>query len=108
MLNKSGNLTTANSAFPALATNPCPAEVHGNVTATDQATTPHTYLLNAMEILGDEIGNDNGLCESNEACIYAPNIGAYQGEGDYTTKSCVFQNGTVTGVQMYAYPINGQ
>ncbi len=108
ILNKSGNLTAANSAFPNIATDPCPAEVHGNNTATDQATTPHTYLLNAMEIIGDEIGNDNGLCESNEACIYAPNIGAYQGEGDYTTKTCAFQNGTVTGVQLYAYPTNGQ
>jgi hypothetical protein len=108
VLNKSGNLSTTNSAFPTLSTDPCPAEVHGNITATDQLTTPNTYLLNAMEIIGDEIGDDNGLCESNEACIYAPNIGAYQGSGDYTTKSCVFQNGTVTGVKMYAYPTNGE
>ena len=108
ILNKSGNLATTNSAFPVLAGDPCPAEVNGSATATDQAVTPHTYLLNAMEIIGDELGNDNGLCESGEACIYAPNIGAYQGDGDYTTRTCVFQNGTVTGVQMYAYPSNAQ
>ncbi len=107
ILNKSGNLSTTNASFPALSTDPCPAEVHGNMTATDQATTPNTYLLNAMEIIGDEIGDDNGLCESNETCIYTPNIGAYQGEGDYTTKTCSFQNGTVTGVTIFAYPNNG-
>ena len=29
-----------------------------------------------MEIIGDFIGDDDGLCESNEDCIYAPNWGA--------------------------------
>ena len=108
ILNKSGNLSSTNAAFPTLSTDLCPAEVHGNITATDQLSTPNTYLLNAMEIIGDEIGDDNGLCETNETCIYAPNIGAYQGSGDYSTKTCVFQNGIVTGVQMYAYPVNGE
>jgi hypothetical protein len=41
-----------------------------------------TYLKYARELLYDEIGNDNGLCESNEACLTSPNIGAYQGRGD--------------------------
>jgi hypothetical protein len=40
-----------------------------------------TFLINAFEIDSNGIGNDNGLCKSNEHCIYAPNIGAYQGEG---------------------------
>jgi hypothetical protein len=57
----------------------------------------------------DEIGDDDGLCESNEACIYSPNFGVYQGHGDYLVGgTCTFQNGTVTGVQMYAYPNNGR
>ncbi len=84
----------------------CPAWLSGNLTLTDLAST-HTFLKNAYEVDGDLQGNDNGLCESGEVCIAAPNFGAYQGHGDYTSKSCVFQNGIVTGVTMYAYPSNG-
>jgi hypothetical protein len=31
-----------------------------------------TFLRNAIEIDGDGVGNDNGLCEASEDCIYAP------------------------------------
>jgi hypothetical protein len=95
-----------NGAFVAGAT--CPASVSG-ADATKQVTdgAGHTYLLNAVEIIGDGIGNENGLCESDEACIYAPNLGAYQGEGDYTSQTCTFADGTLSGVTMYAYPTNG-
>jgi hypothetical protein len=68
------------------------------------------FLKKAMEITMDNIGDDDGLCESNETCIYTPNVGAYQGEGDYTTQSCTFTNGGaggVTGVTMKGYPTNG-
>ena len=106
--NKSNNGSISNTAFVAGAT--CPAAVHGNYTLTDQQLPPHTYLVNAQEIMNDPIrnpsGNNNGLCESGEACIYSPNFGAYQGEGTLIGP-CTFQNGTVTGVTMYAYSING-
>ena len=36
-----------------------------------------TVLRNAIEIIGDGIGDDDGLCGTNESCIYTPNIGAY-------------------------------
>ena len=66
------------------------------------------FLINAFEIVLDSIGDDDGLCESNEACIYMPNYGAYQGEGDYESQgTCQFQDGTISGVSMYAYPTNG-
>lgn len=107
VLNKSGNLSTANDAFPTVSTDNCPSQVHGNDVIVDQRTSVQTFLRNATEILGDVIGDDDGLCESSEACIYTPNIGAYQGHGDFTTRTCAFQNGTVTGVTMYAYPNNG-
>lgn len=104
--NTSGDGSSQNTAFVAGAT--CPNAVHGNRTVTDQMTTPNTFLINAFEIIDDSIGDDDGFCESNEACIYSPNYGAYQGEGDYSAAgTCTFQNGTVTGVQMYAYPVNG-
>lgn len=107
VLNKSGNLSTANDAFPTVSTDNCPSQVHGNDVIVDQRTSAQTFLRNATEILGDVIGDDDGLCESNEACIYAPNIGAYQGHGDFTSRTCTFQDGTVTGVTMYSYPSNG-
>lgn len=107
ILNKSGDLATANDAFPTVATDTCPSEVHGNVVVSNQSSTPETYLRNAFEIIGDEIGDDDSLCETNEECVYTPNVGAYQGHGDFYTRSCAFQNGTVTGVIMYSYPNNG-
>lgn len=107
VLNKSGDLTNPNSVFPLIETDPCPSEVHGNKALTNQHTVVNTYLQHAFEIIGDEIGNDNGLCESSESCIYSPNPGAYQGHGDYRSKTCAFQNGTISNVKMYAYPNNG-
>ena len=45
-----------------------------------------TYLPSAVEISDDGVGNDNGLCEAGEYCLFTPNIGAYQGKG---ASSCV-------------------
>ncbi len=104
--NKSGDGLTANAAFTAGTA--CPTAIHGNKAISDSQPTPHTFLINAFEIYGDGVGNDNTLCESNEDCLYSPNFGAYQGEGDYKSNgTCTFQDGTVSGVTMYAYPING-
>lgn len=104
--NTIGNGLAQNPPFVAGAA--CPAPVHGNQVMTDNQTVPNTFLLAAFEIVEDSVGDDDGLCESNEACIYAPNFGAYQGEGDYLAAgSCTFANGAVSGVTMYAYPTNG-
>ncbi|MCB0361209.1 MAG: hypothetical protein KDD35_00715 [Bdellovibrionales bacterium] len=103
--NRTGDGANANSPFVNGGT--CPSEVDGNRVETNQSSTPETYLLNAIEIAFDDYGDDDGLCESNESCLYAPNFGAYQGHGDYSTNSCIFQDGLVSGVKMFAYPING-
>lgn len=101
--NITGDGTTQNEAFVPGST--CPSAAHGNKAVTNQESSAKTYLLNAYEIIGDEVGNDNLLCESNEACVYMPNIGSDQGSGDYYSNgTCNFQNGTVTGVLLYAYP----
>ena len=72
--------------------------------------SPAGYLANALEIsgpsqLGYGPGNHDGLCESGEHCLYAPNFGAYQGEGDLGT--CELGGSAVTGVTMYGYASNG-
>lgn len=66
-----------------------------------------TFLRNAVEILDDGIGNENGLCESNETCIYTPNIGSYQGHGSLISAGD-FTDGTITGVTLMQYETNGR
>lgn len=84
---------------------PCPASVHGDVVTTDYQTTPNIYLTNAQEILSDSLGDNDGLCESSEACVFSPHIGAFQGKGHYTLQStCHFQNGMVSDVILYGHP----
>ena len=64
-------------------------------------------LRNAVEIIGDGYGNENGLCESNERCLHTPNIGAYQGHGNLISAG-TFTNGTLTGITLYKYATNGR
>ena len=76
---------------------------------TDQKPAPNTYLTNAIEVVGDYVGDEDGLCESNENCVYTPNVGAYQGHGDIGNLDyCDFQNGTLSNIFMLAHPLNGQ
>jgi hypothetical protein len=105
-LNTSYSGVSSNDAF--VAGQQCPTAVNGNETLTDFQTVPNTFLKHAMEIIFDDIGDDDGLCESDESCIYTPNYGSYQGEGDYIQNGrCNFTDGTVSNVSMFAYPLNG-
>ena len=82
----------------------CPASVDGDQVWPER----NGALVNAIEILGDGIGDDDIACESNEACLYLPNFGAYQGSGDYRGQRCNFVDGyDVENVIMYGYPVNG-
>ena len=36
-------------------------------------------LVHAIELMDDGVGNDDGLCESGEDCLYTPNLGSYAG-----------------------------
>jgi parallel beta-helix repeat protein len=66
-----------------------------------------TFLRNAMEIAADGIGNDNGLCESGEACQFTPNIGSYQGSGGLVSAG-TFTNGSLAGITLMKYATNGE
>ncbi|MFV8258201.1 Calx-beta domain-containing protein [Bdellovibrio bacteriovorus] len=100
------NGNSANSSFVNGAL--CPAGLDpASWTITDQRTSPTTFLINAYEEVFDDVGNNNGLCEANEACTYAPNFGAYQGHGDYRTLSCTMPAGAFQANTIYAYPTNG-
>jgi len=92
----------------------CPVSINPNIASnvvTDLQTSPHTFLLSAVEVMDPTLnpnGNFNGLCEAGEVCIYTPNLGSYQGEGNYTTNTCNFISGSGFGsTTIYAYPTNG-
>jgi hypothetical protein len=100
--NTSGDGRNPNTAFVDGA--PCPDAVDGDRVLGDRQN--QTYLINATEMYEDGVGDDDGLCESGEACIYSPNFGAYQGEGSLDA-TCIFADGAVQDVTMYAYAQNG-
>lgn len=95
---------SGNASNPTFTTGTCVAGTNGDLTLTANGMT---FMKNAIEIEGDGYGNDNTLCESAERCIYAPNIGAYQGEGDYTAGGSCITTGTVVGAKIYQYPTTG-
>ncbi len=76
-----------------------------------------TYLENTIEVLNDSVGNDNGLCESGETCIFNPNRGAYPGHGNLVSASTAVTNtpscsnigtgGTIENVTLLKYDTNG-
>ena len=76
------------------------------ITHTWSGASTVTYLRNASEIMGDAIGNDNGLCEMNETCLFTPNIGSYQGHGPLQSAGS-FTDGTLSGVTLMEYGTNG-
>jgi hypothetical protein len=79
---------------------PCPAPLSGD------RTVQNRFLSHALELRGDGRGDDDGLCETGEACLYAPNTGAYQGESALA-KGCVFQDGAISGVEIHWHTQNG-
>jgi len=54
-------------------------------------------VRNANEILGDDLGDDDGRCEAGEACVYMPHLGAYQGQGPLTSACSLQTGGPLTG-----------
>jgi hypothetical protein len=65
-----------------------------------------TFLRHSIEILGDGLGNENGLCESNETCLFTPNFGSYQGHGDLISVGTV-DGGAISNVTLVRYEVNG-
>lgn len=59
-------------------------------------------------MLGDMRGNENLLCESNEVCLFTPNIASYQGEGPLVPPAgYVFVDGTISNVTLLEHETNG-
>jgi hypothetical protein len=84
---------------------PCPDSAHGDLVLVDFHTTPNTFARHAIEQMLDEVGDEDGLCESGEVCLYSSNLGAYQGEG--TPTACSFASGMLSDVEMLVFHSNG-
>ncbi len=67
-----------------------------------------TFLRNASELMGDGIGDEDGLCESNEDCLFTPNIGHYQGHGDLQVIGNISSGGSLENIKLFEYTSNGR
>src|SRR5690606_17487485 len=81
-------------------------ERHGTHLEDRVCTTQ--FLRDAYEIFDDGVGNDDGLCQSNEDCIWMRNIGAYQGHGDLVLESTIGTGGTLENIRLYRFANNGR
>lgn len=105
--NRSVSGSSTNTSFPGT-TSACPSAYDGD-SSDNMTANGFTFMKNAIEIFDDGVGNDNGLCESSEACIYAPNVGAYQGEGSLSSHYCTTNTSSgVTNASLYIYSTLGQ
>jgi hypothetical protein len=80
----------------------CPAALNG---ATEYLTYALTreFLIAAIEIAEDRVGNDNGICESGESCIYARSIGVDQGSGSANQTCSYSGSANLAGITIYGY-----
>ncbi len=81
---------------------------NGTIMHSWSDATNTTFLRNAVEIAGDGIGNDNGLCESGETCRYTPNIGSYQGSGNLVSAGTITTGTTLTNITLMKFATNGE
>lgn len=66
-----------------------------------------TFLRNAVELPDDGIGNDDLFCESNETCLYTPNMGSYQGHGSLVSAGYIGTGGQLENITLMKYETNG-
>jgi hypothetical protein len=61
------------------------------------------YIRDTVEVLGDDRGNDDGLCNTGEACIFNPNLGPYAGHGAVVLEQDPFDAAPVTNVRLLRF-----
>ncbi len=84
----------------------CAARITGSSFIGGECKT--TFLKNASEIMNDGIGDENGLCNSNETCLFTPNLGHYQGHGNLVAVSTIGSGGTLENIKLMQYDTNGR
>lgn len=86
----------------------CPSSLHGDQTFTYVSNTGVIPALRAaLEIMEDDLGNEDGLCNSGESCYFTPNIGVFQGGPGPLSNQCNFVNGVganaVSNAKIFAW-----
>jgi len=67
----------------------CPTSLASAITDA----TGHRFLLNAFELSVDGRGNDNGLCEPGEACLFRDKIGPLLQSSEPSSTQCTMLAG---------------
>jgi len=67
----------------------------------------NTFLIDAAELFADGRGDDDGLCESAESCVFAPHFGAYSGGRRSVFRHCLLAGDPVTAVDLYGFLVDG-
>ena len=77
------------------------------VSLTDRLNQILPRVTSEAFLSSDGIGNENGLCESNETCLMTPNIGAYQGHGELVDAG-TYSDSDLTNITLVRYAENGR
>ena len=77
--------------------------IDGAVWTAATSTCDLTFLRRAIEIVGDGVGNENGICQSGEDCLLLRHIGAYQGTGNLVQVQTIGTGGTIENVNLFEY-----
>ena len=85
----------------------CDIEAPGSLFVDPVIGCQTTLLRAAYEVRGDGIGNDNTVCESDEVCVIAPNVGSYQGHGGIIAAGRA-ADGTLIGIELRRASNNGR
>jgi parallel beta-helix repeat protein len=67
--------------------------------------TLSVFLPNAVEMIGDGIGNDNVLCETGETCLFTPNIASDQGGEPLVARAAIGAGGAVEDVTLLSHGV---
>ena len=84
----------------------CDAMVSGSVWNVTDSVCQTRFLINAIELADSSVGNKNLLCETDDTCLFTPNIASYQGHGNIIDGGA-FTDGLITGVIFKKFDTNG-
>ena len=84
-------------------TEPECTRLKGAVWDAPQSACFLTFLRRAIEIVGDGVGNENGICQSGEDCLLLRHIGGYQGTGNLVQVQTIGTGGTIENVNLFEY-----
>lgn len=79
----------------------CPEITRGS--NSQSSSQIYTHLQGVAEYMLDGVGNEDGLCESDELCYFLPDVGISPNDPDTYVNTCVYEpnGGSITNVKIY-------